>query len=274
MSEMVEGLIAELDAFEPTDDSVDNEERLQIFVDRWEEMPEDYDAIPAMLRVFEQSRSDQPGRARAVGSCDRRGAGLRTIAGGIPRANAVLLCRLDDQPDPQQRIAAGCAQRIWISCGKPPTTKMRLGGACLCDGEGISGVSGGIACAVSVLERRPRAKATRRRGSGRGSILGRIRRPGFFSRSRKSSVTSSTTPADHSPRILCPSTFARYNLSANGPICREQLHESILTSRANDAIPISRHESLSRAGGYADGQGQAASGTFLFALMSLSRRFR
>jgi|SRR5665213_2678352 len=55
MSEMVEGLIAELDAFEPTDDAVDNEERLQILVDRWEEMPEHDDAIPAMLRVFERN---------------------------------------------------------------------------------------------------------------------------------------------------------------------------------------------------------------------------
>jgi hypothetical protein len=55
MSEMVEGLIAELDAFEPTDDAIDNEERLQILVARWEDLPEHDDAIPAMLRVFERN---------------------------------------------------------------------------------------------------------------------------------------------------------------------------------------------------------------------------
>ncbi|HWE04694.1 MAG TPA: hypothetical protein VG326_19970 [Tepidisphaeraceae bacterium] len=55
MSEVVEGIIAELDTFEPTDDAIDNEERLQILVDRWQEMPDHDDAIPAMLRVFERN---------------------------------------------------------------------------------------------------------------------------------------------------------------------------------------------------------------------------
>ncbi|HET6247086.1 MAG TPA: hypothetical protein VFE47_05245 [Tepidisphaeraceae bacterium] len=47
-------LMAELDAFEPTDDSVDNEERLQIWVDRWEEAPDKELALPSILGVFER----------------------------------------------------------------------------------------------------------------------------------------------------------------------------------------------------------------------------
>jgi len=55
MAETVDDIIAELDAFEPTDDSADNDERLQILIDRWVETPEKERAIAAMFAVFERN---------------------------------------------------------------------------------------------------------------------------------------------------------------------------------------------------------------------------
>jgi hypothetical protein len=54
MSDEAEAISAEFDAFEPSDDSIDNEERLQILVDRWQEVPDNEQAAPAMLRIFER----------------------------------------------------------------------------------------------------------------------------------------------------------------------------------------------------------------------------
>jgi hypothetical protein len=51
----IDELIAELNAFEPTDDTIDNEERLQIWVDRWEEAPDKESALPNILNVFERN---------------------------------------------------------------------------------------------------------------------------------------------------------------------------------------------------------------------------
>lgn len=50
----VDDLIAELDAFEPSDDSADNDERLQIWVDRWSGALNKEQAITAMLGLFER----------------------------------------------------------------------------------------------------------------------------------------------------------------------------------------------------------------------------
>jgi hypothetical protein len=50
----IDDLVSEIDAFEPTDDSMDNEERLQIWVDRWTEAENKESAIPSMLRLFER----------------------------------------------------------------------------------------------------------------------------------------------------------------------------------------------------------------------------
>jgi hypothetical protein len=50
----VDDMIAEIDAFEPSEDSADNDERLQIWVDRWEETPDKEQAITAMLGLFER----------------------------------------------------------------------------------------------------------------------------------------------------------------------------------------------------------------------------
>lgn len=50
----IEQIVAELNAFEPSDDDADNEERLQILVDSWQEAPDHDRALPAMLGVFER----------------------------------------------------------------------------------------------------------------------------------------------------------------------------------------------------------------------------
>lgn len=54
MPEPIDDIIGDLDAFEPGDDAIDNEERLQLIVDRWQEMPDKEQAAEAMLRVFER----------------------------------------------------------------------------------------------------------------------------------------------------------------------------------------------------------------------------
>jgi hypothetical protein len=54
MSEQMDQLVADLDAYEPTDDSVANEERLQILVDIWEGLPDREVALPAFIRLFER----------------------------------------------------------------------------------------------------------------------------------------------------------------------------------------------------------------------------
>jgi hypothetical protein len=54
MSEQIDQLVADLDAYEPTEDSVADEEQLQILVDIWEGLPERGEALPAFLRLFER----------------------------------------------------------------------------------------------------------------------------------------------------------------------------------------------------------------------------
>jgi hypothetical protein len=54
MSDQIDQLVVDLDAYEPTDDSVANEEQLQILVDIWEGLPEREQALPAFLRLFER----------------------------------------------------------------------------------------------------------------------------------------------------------------------------------------------------------------------------
>jgi len=54
MSQQLDAIVAEFDAFEPSEDGVDNEERLQILVDRWHDVPDRAAAVPAMLRIFER----------------------------------------------------------------------------------------------------------------------------------------------------------------------------------------------------------------------------
>ena len=55
MPDNIDDLIAQLAAFEPTDDAIDNEEKLQIFVDRWEEAEDKEKALPDMFGVFERN---------------------------------------------------------------------------------------------------------------------------------------------------------------------------------------------------------------------------
>ena len=106
MPEIVGDMIAEFDAFDPSDDSIDNEERLQILIDRWVETPDGEQAVPAMLQILERSpRSDQPRRAGASGPCNRRGAGLQGT-GRIAGAVSIVLRRVDGEPHPQQRASA------------------------------------------------------------------------------------------------------------------------------------------------------------------------
>lgn len=54
MAEPIADMIAELEAFEPSDDAADNDERLQIWVDRWSETPDKERALSAMLGLFER----------------------------------------------------------------------------------------------------------------------------------------------------------------------------------------------------------------------------
>lgn len=54
MDEALEDRIAELESFEPSDDSVENEEQLQIWVDRWEETPDKEQALAAMFGLLER----------------------------------------------------------------------------------------------------------------------------------------------------------------------------------------------------------------------------
>ena len=54
MAEPVEDMMAELDAFEPNEDAADNDEKLQIWVDRWAETPDKDKAITAMFALFER----------------------------------------------------------------------------------------------------------------------------------------------------------------------------------------------------------------------------
>ena len=54
MADTVAERIAELEAFEPSDDAVDNDERLQIWVDRWAETPDKEAALEAMFGIFER----------------------------------------------------------------------------------------------------------------------------------------------------------------------------------------------------------------------------
>jgi len=54
MAETVQERIAELDAFEPTDDVADNDERLQIWVDQWDVTPDRESAIKSMFGLFER----------------------------------------------------------------------------------------------------------------------------------------------------------------------------------------------------------------------------
>ena len=54
MADTVEDMIAALDEFEPSEDSADNDERLQIWVDRWEETPDKEAAIYAMMNLLER----------------------------------------------------------------------------------------------------------------------------------------------------------------------------------------------------------------------------
>jgi hypothetical protein len=54
MAEPIDDMIAELDAFEPSDDAADNDERLQIWVDRWAETPDKDNALSAMFALFER----------------------------------------------------------------------------------------------------------------------------------------------------------------------------------------------------------------------------
>ena len=54
MAESVEELTAELNAFEPSDDVTDNDEKLQIWVDRWDVAPDKEQALPAMFGLFER----------------------------------------------------------------------------------------------------------------------------------------------------------------------------------------------------------------------------
>ena len=54
MAEPVDDLIAELNAFEPSDDAADNDEKLQIWVDRWSETPGREQALGAMLGLLER----------------------------------------------------------------------------------------------------------------------------------------------------------------------------------------------------------------------------
>lgn len=58
MAATVEDRIAELDAFEPTEDKVDNEERLQIWVDKWEETPDKEQTVDAMFALLERYPED------------------------------------------------------------------------------------------------------------------------------------------------------------------------------------------------------------------------
>src|SRR5580692_5069045 len=55
MAEPIDDLITELNAFEPSDDAADNDERLQIWVDRWSETPDKDNAIGAMFGLFERN---------------------------------------------------------------------------------------------------------------------------------------------------------------------------------------------------------------------------
>ena len=55
MPDNIDDLIAKLDAFEPTDDAADNDEKLQIWVDRWEEADDKEKALPNMFAVFERN---------------------------------------------------------------------------------------------------------------------------------------------------------------------------------------------------------------------------